>query len=94
MFLIADIIGAHEKKDVGIINLLGAFTTKNMDKESIMVLQERLEELMVKIDTILYQKLLTIDNGSTIFYVWLQKALYRCLMIALMFDENLAKEKE
>ena len=70
----------------------GVFLTADMDKDLIMVLQGRLAELMLKTEKSIYQKCVTIENGWTILYLKLQKAPYRCLKIAQLFDEKIVAD--
>ena len=60
-----------------------------MGKYSIMVLQGRLAELIVKTKPIIYRKFVTIENGRAVIYVKFQKALYGCLRIVLLFYKKL-----
>jgi hypothetical protein len=93
--LITATIDAFERRDVAIVDVPGVFLTADMDKEVIMCLRGRLVELMVKTAPNIYRKFISIDNkGSSILYVKLQKALYGCLISALLFYLKLVKDLE
>jgi hypothetical protein len=93
--LITATIDAFERRDVEIVYVPGAFLTADMDEEVIMCLRGRLAELMVKTAPNIYLKFISIDNkGDSILYVKLQKALYGCLRIALLFYLKLVKDLE
>jgi hypothetical protein len=78
--LITENIEAYEGSDVAVINMRGGFMSADMDDEVIMMLRVRLTELMVNL------KYITLDaNNKPVTYVKLQKALYGCLMSALLF---------
>ena len=47
---------------------------------------------MVKAKPMIYQKFVTIENGWAVLYVKSQKALYGCLMSALLFYENMVAD--
>ena len=66
----------------------GELLTMDMDKDSIMVLQVILAEIMVKTKPSIYRKLVTIKNGRTVQYIKFQKSLYS----VLLFYEDLVVE--
>ena len=49
---------------------------------------------MVAVDTAPYRPFLSYETGKAILYIWLQKALYGCLKIALLFYEKLVVDLE
>jgi hypothetical protein len=88
--LITATIDAYEERDVAIVDVPGAFLSADMDEEVIMKVRGRLAELMVKAAPHIYRKYITIDaNNQPILYIKLQKALYGCIRIALLFYEKL-----
>ena len=63
-----------------------AFFHAETDKDVAMRLEGRLAELMVKVDSSLYQKYITTSSkGEPILYVRMHKALYDMMRIALLF---------
>jgi hypothetical protein len=57
-----------------------------------MVLEGKMAKLLVKINLKLYQKYLRMDNGKSIMYVQLKKALYGTLQAALLFWKKILKK--
>ena len=47
---------------------------------------------MVMTEPSIYQNFVMIENGRTVLYVKLQKAIYRCLRSALLFYEKLLSD--
>lgn len=67
----------------------------DMDEVVHMVLRGDLAELMVKFAPQIYHKPVTCGNkGETMLYVALQKALYGCLWLALLFYLDFAADLE
>ena len=60
---------AHERRAVAMVDIHGSFITLDMEKWVIIVMQEILVELMVKIIPRIYKKFVTIENGQTVLYV-------------------------
>jgi hypothetical protein len=88
--LVTATIDVFEGHDVAIVDVPGAFLSADMDKEVIMTIHGRLTELMVKAAPNIYKKYINIDaNNQPILYVKLQKALYGCLRITLLFYQKL-----
>ena len=56
-----------------------------MDDEVHVVFRGTLAEMMVAADPALYRPFVSYETGKTVLYVWLQKTLYGCLKIALLF---------
>eukprot|EP00957_Ditylum_brightwellii_P179825 13698387-Ditylum_brightwellii.AAC.1 len=61
-----------------------------MDDLIDMKIEGSMAELLVKIDPKMYRKYLRTENGKSVLYVRLQKALYNTMKAALLFWENLA----
>jgi hypothetical protein len=88
--MITATIEAHEGRDVAVVDVPGAFLAADMDEYVLMTIKGRLAELMVKADPNIYRKYITLDAyNQPILYVKLQKALYGCLISALLFYEKL-----
>ena len=81
-----------KRRDVAVADIPGAFLTADMDEIVRMCLRGRLAELMVKAAPDIYSKYVTIENGVTVLYVTLQKALYGTLKAALLFYTRLVKD--
>ena len=62
--LITAAVDAHEGKNVAIIDIPGAFLQAENDKFVVMLLQGKLAEMMVKIDSSLYQKYMFIGKAK------------------------------
>ena len=73
--LITSEIDAHERRDVAVDNIDGAFPNSEMDEDIIMVPHGRLLELMTKTKPRIYWSFVTIENRLTVLYVKLQKEL-------------------
>jgi hypothetical protein len=91
--MITAAIEAHERRNVAVADIPGAFLSADMDEVVIMAIRGRLAELMVKAAPNIYRKFITLDaNNQPILYVRLQKALYGCLRSALLFYEKLVAD--
>jgi hypothetical protein len=73
--LVTSAIDAHEKKEVVMINIPGAFLHVENKDCVIMRLNGTLAELMAKTKPKLYQKYLSIKKGKKVLYLRLRKAL-------------------
>ena len=82
-------IDALEGRDVAVVDIPGAYLSADMDDEVHVVFIGKLEEMMVMADPALYRPFFSYDAGKAVLYIWLQKSLYGCLKIALLFDEKL-----
>jgi hypothetical protein len=91
--MITAAIEAHERRNVVVVDIPGAFLSADMDEVVIMAIRGRLEELMVKAAPNIYRKFITLKaNNQPILYVRLQKALYGCLRSALLFYKKLVAD--
>ena len=90
--MLTSTVDAYEERDVAVADIPGAFLTADMDELVRMCLRGRLAELMVKAAPEIYSKYVTIENGVTVLYVTLQKALYGTLKAALLFYTRLVKD--
>ena len=92
--MLSCVIDAKEERDVGIIDIPGAFMQVDMKGEDTvhMKLEGKMAELMVRIDPKLYRKFVQIENGQPVLYVELKKALYGTLKAAFLFWQKLSKQ--
>ena len=66
---------------------------ENIYEKTLMLLKKKLEELIVQIDPLMYQKYITNSyKVETILYVRISKALYRLLQSAWLFNIKLRTE--
>jgi hypothetical protein len=87
-------IDAKEKSDVATVNIQGAFMQAYMAETVHMKLQEKMAELLVKLDPKLYRKHIQLERGKPVLYVELKKALYETLRAALLFWRKLSAKLE
>jgi hypothetical protein len=83
-------INAHERRKVVTIDIPGAFMQCDIDELIFVKLEGAMALLLVKMDPIKYEPLLTYENDRPVLYVKLLKALYGTLQAALLFWENLS----
>ncbi len=92
---ITAVIDAHEERDVGCLDIPGAFLHVNSNKDINMTLKGKLAELMVQVALNIYQKYVTVDRrGMPILYVKIWKALYELLRSPLLFHCKLVNNLE
>ena len=93
--IMTSVIDAHEKRDVAIVDIPGAFLNTKNDEDILMCLRGKLVELMVRMNPKLYRPHVRIGHkGVPILYVKLNKALYGLLRAALLFYKKLRRELE
>ena len=92
LVLIASVTNTHKRRGMDLIDIPGTLLTAYVDKEVIIVLWERLAELMVKTETSIYRKFVKIKNGRMVLYVKIQKELYVCLRSVISFYENMVSD--
>ncbi len=89
LLLLSCVIDAKEQRKVITCDVPGAFMQVDVDE----IVHERLEgtlaKLLAKVDPVLYSKYLGVENGKTVMYVQLQKALYGTLSAAMLFWKDL-----
>ena len=85
-------IDATEKRDVAIVDIPRAFIQAKVNDVLHLKMEGRLAKLLVKLDPKLYRKFLSVDNGRSIMYVKLKKALYRTLQSAILFWKTLTSK--
>eukprot|EP00957_Ditylum_brightwellii_P140482 10703377-Ditylum_brightwellii.AAC.1 len=88
--LLTSIIDAKEGRDIATTNIPVAYLSTDMGNEVIIMMEGRLAELMAQTTPEIYRKYLGIGrNNKHVLYAKLQKALYRCLKSALLFNNKL-----
>ena len=91
--LLTSVIDAHERRDVAVVDIPGAFLQTDMDDDVCVSFDGSLAELMVKALPEIYSKYVTVNNkGNKVLYVKLKKALYGCLKSAILFYRKLAAD--
>jgi Reverse transcriptase (RNA-dependent DNA polymerase) len=92
--MLSCVIDAEEERDVGVVDLPGAFMQVGMEGERKVhiKLEGKMAELMVRIDPKMYRKYIQMENGKMVLYAELEKALYGTLIGALLFWRKLSKQ--
>ena len=78
-------IDALEGRDVAIVDIPRAYLSADMDNEVHVVFIGTLAEMTVVADPALYRPFVSYETGKPVLYIRLQKALYGCLINALLF---------
>jgi hypothetical protein len=85
-------IDAKENRDIAIVDIPNAFMQVDMDETVRMKLEGKMAELLVKIDPKLYRPYVMNENGKSVLYVELKKALFGTLKAALLFWKRLSSQ--
>jgi Reverse transcriptase (RNA-dependent DNA polymerase) len=85
-------IDAMEGRDVATVDIPGAFMQADIDEVVHVKFEGELAEILVKLDPKLYRKYVTDENGKSVLYVELLKALYGTLKAALLFWKLLSNK--
>ena len=72
-------IDAHEGCNIRLCKILGAFISADMEKDVIMAMCGRLEEVIVNIVTQIYRQHVIYEKRRLVLYVTLNNDLYVCL---------------
>ena len=83
-----------EGQDVAVIDKPGTYMSADMDDEVHVVFRATLAEMMVMADPAIYRPFVSYETGKPVLYVRLQKSLFGCLKIALLFYEKLVGDLE
>jgi hypothetical protein len=83
--MLSVVIDAMEGRDVATVDIPGAFMQADIDEVVHVKFEGKIAEMLVKLDPKLYRKYVKDENGKTILYVELLKALYGTLKAALLF---------
>ena len=87
--MITATIDALEGRDVAVVDIPGSYMSADMDNEVQVVFRRTLAEMMMMDDPALYRTFVSYETGKQVLYVQLQKALYCCLKVTLLFYEKL-----
>jgi hypothetical protein len=83
--MLSAVIDAMEGRDVATVDIPGAFMQADIDEVVHVKFEGEIAEMLVKLDPKLYRKYVKDENGKTVLYVELLKALYGTLKAALLF---------
>ena len=90
--MLSAVIDATEGRDVATVDIPGAFMQADIDEVVHVKFEGEIAEMLVKLDPQLYRKYVKDENGKTVLYVELLKALYGTLKAALLFWKLLSKQ--
>ena len=85
-------IAAHEKRDTAVVDIPGAFLHANYDELVHLKIEGKMAELLAKLDPKLYRKYLINENGKTVLYAEMKKALYGTVKAAKLFQQVFTKK--
>ncbi|GAX11354.1 hypothetical protein FisN_22Lu047 [Fistulifera solaris] len=88
------LIDAKEKRDVGIVDVPGAFMHAFMDELVRMRISGEMVRILTNINPSKYEKYVVTERGEPVLYVRLKKALYGTLRAAYLFWQLLTKTLE
>ena len=77
-----------------VLDIPGEYLSVDMDDEVHVVFRGTLAEMMVTADPALYRIFVSYETVKAVLYVRLQKALYGCLKIVLLFYKKLVGDLE
>jgi hypothetical protein len=90
--MLSAVIDSMEGRDVATVDIPGAFMQADIDEVVHVKFEGEIAEMLVKLDPKLYRKYVKDENGKTVLYVELLKALYGTLKAALLFWKLLSKK--
>ena len=85
-------IDAMEEWDVATVDIPGAFMQADIDEVIHVKFEGEIAEILVRMDPKLYRKYVKDENGKTVLYMELLKALYGTLRAALLFWKLLSSK--
>ena len=86
ILFLTGVIDAHEQRAVAMLDIENDFLHAENDKYVLMLLFDKLEKLLVKVDPKLYRKyVITSKQGVTIIYFKLTKDIYVMFSSAILF---------
>jgi Reverse transcriptase (RNA-dependent DNA polymerase) len=91
VFLTA-VIDALENRDVAIVDVPGAFMQADMDELVHVRFTGTMVDLLLEIDTDMYEPYITYEGKEKVLYVELLKALYGTMRAARLFWEKLSRK--
>ena len=80
-------IDAHERRNVGVVDIPGAYLHAEMEHEDgrvVMVFRNEFVDLLCKVDK-KYKPFVCIVNGRKVLFVKVLRAIYRCIKSALLW---------
>lgn len=87
--LLSLIIDAHEGRDVAVADVVGAYLKADMKEFTLMKFTVEFVEIMCTMNP-KYREFVTKENGKKALYVQLLKALYGCVVSALLWYQMFA----
>ena len=94
------IIDAKEEREVAVVDIPNAFIQTDNEKlkshheRDVMKVKGRLADMLVEIDPELYGPFLTKENGMSVLYLEILKAMYGMMVSPLLFYWKLRKDLE
>jgi hypothetical protein len=85
-------IDVTEERDVVAVAIPGAFMQADIDEVMHVRFEGEIAEMLVRMDPKLYRKYVRDENGKSVLYVELLKALYGTLRAALLFWKLLSSK--
>ena len=92
--MLTETINELEGIDVALVDIPGEYLSADMGNKVHVVFRGTLEEMMVADDPALYRPFMSYETEKLVLYIRLQKALYGCLKIVLLFYEKLVGDLE
>ena len=89
---LTSVIEAKEGRDTRVHDIPNAFVQAKNEDQVIMKIKGKAAEYLVRCDPRLYRKHVLLENGVTVLFVELKKALYGQLKAALLFYKKLVKD--
>jgi hypothetical protein len=83
MFFI--IVDAHKGRDVATADVTGAYLNAEMDDFVVMKFTDNLVDIFCQMRNPLHKRFMAMDKGIKVLYVWLVKAIYRCVKSAFLW---------
>ncbi|KAL7574572.1 hypothetical protein ACA910_015922 [Epithemia clementina (nom. ined.)] len=88
-FMLSLLIDAHERRDIAVADVVGAYLNARMTDFVVMKLTGDAVDIMCQVNTS-YAAFVTIEKGQKVLYVQLARALYGCVKSALLWYELFA----
>ena len=84
--LISLIIDAHEQSDVAVADVVAAYLKADMNDYTLLKFMGESVDILCKMNS-KYEEYITVESGKKVLYVQLLKALYGCVVSALLWYE-------
>jgi hypothetical protein len=88
---LSTMIDSHERRKVITCDIPGAFMQADIDEVVHVKFEGDIAKLLAQVDERTYRPYLVTENGKTVLYVQLKKALYGTLQAALLFWKELSE---